>query len=363
MGGGTMSGRRSLLTPTGARLWLIRNASIETLLLLVVATLGFAVGILTAPDYFPLILLSLPMVLASLSLGPGQLSWFVVFVLSVLTVCLTTQPTFTVRTAAAVGVIFAMGFIILLASFRRSRLGVGGFTGESMLVDLRDRILKQGAIPELPAGWTVESALRSAGGTPFAGDFVVASRSDDGRRLDLVLVDVSGKGESAGTRALLLSGAFGGLLAALPPEQFLTAANNFLLRQEWAEGFATAVHLSLDLETAQYRVWTAGHPPTAHYSHGSGAWSLVTTEGPILGLLPDAFFHGSEGHLAEGDGFLLYTDGLVETRGLAIDEGIDRLLGQADQILRGEFAGGAATLIDSSGGTNDDRALLVVQRS
>ena len=35
-------------------------------------------------------------------------------------------------------------------------------------------------------------------------------------RLELAVVDVSGKGEEAGTRALLLSGAFGGLLGALP---------------------------------------------------------------------------------------------------------------------------------------------------
>ena len=67
------------------------------------------------------------------------------------------------------------------------------------------------------------------------------------------MVDVSGKGEEAGIRALLLSGAFGGLLGALPADQFLPAANDYLLRQEWEEGFATAIHLSLDLRTAASR--------------------------------------------------------------------------------------------------------------
>ena len=109
-----------------------------------------------------------------------------------------------------------------------------------MLVDLRDRILTQGTIPDLPPDWDVQSALRSAGGTPFAGDFVVASTSRSQTHLDVAVVDVSGKGEEAGTRALLLSGAFGGLLTALPPDQFLPAANDFLLRQDWGEGFATA---------------------------------------------------------------------------------------------------------------------------
>ena len=67
------------------------------------------------------------------------------------------------------------------------------------------------------------------------------------------MVDVSGKGEEAGTRALLLSGAFGGLLGALPPAEFLPAANDYLLRQDWDEGFATAVHLSLDLADRRLR--------------------------------------------------------------------------------------------------------------
>ena len=39
------------------------------------------------------------------------------------------------------------------------------------------------------------------------------------------------------------------------------AANDYLLRQEWEEGFATAVHLSLDLATGRFEVRTAGHPP------------------------------------------------------------------------------------------------------
>ena len=113
-----------------------------------------------------------------------------------------------------------MCLIVLAASLRRSRLGVAGTMGESMFVDLRDRILQQGGIPDLPRGWHAESALRSAGGTPFAGDFVVATLASP-TRLELAVVDVSGKGEEAGTRALLLSGAFGGLLGALPPAQFL----------------------------------------------------------------------------------------------------------------------------------------------
>ena len=38
----------------------------------------------------------------------------------------------------------------------------------------------------------------------------------DGKSLEVALVDVSGKGMDAATRALLLSGAFGGVLGTVP---------------------------------------------------------------------------------------------------------------------------------------------------
>ena len=154
-----------------------------------------------------------------------------------------------------------------------------------------------GRDPDLPAGWHLESALRSAGGTPFAGDFIVDRRAPSDR-LDVVVVDVSGKGEGAGTRALLLSGAFGGLLGALPPGEFLPAANDYLLRQNWDEGFATAVHLSLDLATGEFAVRTAGHPPAVQLHAGSGRWTVHSTEGPALGLIEGTEFPQRAGHPA-----------------------------------------------------------------
>ena len=94
----------------------------------------------------------------------------------------------------------------------------------------------------------MEAVAKSAGGTSFAGDFIVARRSSDDR-LDLVVVDVSGKGVEAGSRALFLSGAFNGIVSALPGDKFLPSANDYLLGQNWGEGFATAIHLHLDLPT------------------------------------------------------------------------------------------------------------------
>ena len=270
------------------------------------------------------------------------------------------SPTSPSASPLTVVIIFGLGFVVLLSSFRRSRLGVAGIQGEMMFVDLRDRILRQGGIPDLPAEWYAASELRSAGGTPFAGDFVVASRVEG--RLEVAVVDVSGKGQGAGTRALLLCGALGGLLSALPPSEFLDGANQFLLQQDWDEGFATAIHLSLDLTTGHYDIRSAGHPPAALRHAGSGRWEVLESEGPILGLVDGATFVAVSGEIRRGDALLLYTDGMVETRNRDIALGIDRMLGQAERLLRGEFEGGATRLVEALGSRNDDRALLLVHR-
>jgi hypothetical protein len=323
---------------------------------------SMAVGVLIwqLADYVPLTAMVVPLVVANLMLGPRQLPWFVVLTLLILALLVPQQPQITPRLAVTVVILFALGFIFLLSSFRRSTLGVAGLRGESMLVDLRDRILRQGGIPELPDNWYVSSELRSAGGTAFAGDFVVTARQ--GNRLDVAVVDVSGKGEGAGTRALLLSGALGGLLGAMSPEDFLESANDFLMRQDWEEGFASAVHLSLDLASGEFEIRSAGHPPAALRAAGSGRWSVLEAEGPVLGLIDHAIYEPARGTMRSGDALLLYTDGMVETPHRDIMLGVDKMLGQAERLLRGEFDGGAKRIIESIGSRNDDRALLLVHR-
>ena len=307
--------------------------------------------------------LIIPMVLGNQVLGPRTLPWVVVFCLGALVVGVATSDgVIDGRRIGGIIVTFIIGLIILISSFRRSRLGVAGSRGESMLVDLRERIARQSQIPLLPREWYAEAVMRSAGGSSFAGDFIVASTSPDRRNLEVAVVDVSGKGEQAGTRSLLLSGSFGGLLGALPPDQFLPAANDYLLRQDWSEGFATAVHLSLDLDSGRFELRSAGHPPAVQLLAGSGRWAIHETEGPVLGLMANALFRVRTGVLNHGDALLMYTDGLVETPQRDISLGIDKMLGQGERLLRQGFEGGAHRLIDQLESMSDDRALFLLHR-
>ena len=263
--------------------------------------------------------------------------------------------------------------IVLTAAFAdvlartREKLGVQGLRGDRMLLELRDRIRAQGKLPTLGEGWGSSLVLKPAGGSSFGGDFVVSFC--DGKTLEVALVDVSGKGIDAGTRALLLSGAFGGMLGSVPREEFLPACNAYMRRGAASEGFVTAVHLSLDLATGEYVVSSAGHPPAVHYDGAAGRWRLTRAHGIVLGVVADLHGAASEserGVLQRGDALMLYTDGLVEAPGRDIDAGTDRLLGEAERMLTTGFSKGAPALVTAMQqqiGGSDDRALVLLWRT
>ncbi|MBB6119043.1 PP2C family protein-serine/threonine phosphatase [Nocardiopsis algeriensis] len=248
-----------------------------------------------------------------------------------------------------------------LLSGVRERLGVQGLSGEMMLLDLRDRLRQQGRLPRLPDGWGRTAVLRQAGGSSFGGDFVVSHC--DGERLDVAVVDVSGKGVDAGTRALLLSGAFSGLIGAVPARDFLAHCNDYLMRNSSGEGFVTAVHVSVDLGSGAYEIASAGHPPALHYDRGKGEWSTTEAKGVVLGVIPEMTYTSVSGRIRPGDAIMLCTDGLIETPGEDLDAGIDRLLGAAEALVHRGFATGAGEIVDTlSKDKNDDCALVVLWR-
>ncbi|MDA5286472.1 PP2C family protein-serine/threonine phosphatase [Streptomyces sp. NPDC054904] len=329
---------------------------------------AIACGTLMMPIWFSPSALVLPIVAGGLLLRPASLlalyaASAAALIVEALVLGPYTQGPARV-TPGTVLVVAACGFFGLVIAQFRSRVGVPWRRGGTMLFDLRERIRVQSKLPALPSGWHREMALRPAGGQSFSGDFVVAARTNGGRTLEIVLTDVSGKGMEAGSRALLLSGAFGGLLGALPPHGFLPAANGYLLRQDWDEGFATSIHLVLDLETGDYELLSAGHLPALQLSAGTGRWQEVSGEGPLLGVYDGAEFEPARGNLRRGDVLMLFTDGLVETSEREISEGIDRLTGEADRYVAAGWDGAAWHLIEKvAKDVNDDRALLLIRRS
>jgi hypothetical protein len=268
-------------------------------------------------------------------------------------------------TPGRISTLVTMAVVAALVLFEssRHRSGLPGPLGEAMLVDLRDRLQAQGVVPPLPEGWTSQSAMVSSGGTKFAGDFLVANLSDDETRLEMVMVDVCGKGVAAGTQSLQFAGALGGLIGALPPLGLFAAGNDFLLRQEWDEGFATAVHVLIDLRSGDYSIINAGHPPALRWDTASGEWVIDGARGTALGITKRPDFHQTTGTLDVGDALMFYTDGVVETRTQDFTSGIEWLRVTAGDIVSKSFDQASRKIIKQVTAGDDDRAVLILNRT
>ncbi len=178
-----------------------------------------------------------------------------------------------------------------------------------------------------------------------------------------MVADVSGKGIDAGPRSLLLSGAFGGLLARSDPADFLAAANDYVWRQEWNDSFASAIQLTLDLRTGDFVLRSAGHPPAVHLQAGSGRWAVYEDyEGPVLGIVEDAAYDAVVGRMLPGDALFLFTDGLVEQARRDLSIGLDKLIGEGERLVARGFEGVATQLVERLGARSDDCALVVLHR-
>lgn len=107
------------------------------------------------------------------------------------------------------------------------------------------------------------------------------------------------------------------------PAQTLELVDRFV--QSMGEyAMATAAYAVFDPETSRLRVATAGHPPPIIVS-GRNARVLDLTPGAPLGGFPYGTCPEHEFTLGTGDMVVLYTDGLVERRGISLGETIEQL--------------------------------------
>ena len=329
--------------------------------LLVGVLLCFAVSML-ADDLVPMSLFYIWLLLGMLLLRYWPLVALSVVIWTAAITAVLLEPPVTLPKVISC-VILLVALALVLYSSSRQQSGLPAPVSEAMLTDLRDRLQNQGTIPPLPEGWCSQSSMLPASGVGYGGDFIVANLHSEGRRLELILVDVCGKGVGAASRALQFGGALGGLIGALPPRELFVAANDFLLRQESDETFATAVHVLVDLESGDYQLTSAGHPPALVWSCASGTWIRDEARGPALGIIPLPELTMTRARLHPGDALLFYTDGVVETRHTDLDEGVAWLQREASRAIASGFDGAADRILDKVSGADDDRAVLILEHT
>ena len=134
-----------------------------------------------------------------------------------------------------------------------------------------------------------------------------------GTALEIVLVDVSGKGLDAGVRSLQLSGAFGGLLGALPAGRVPVRRQRLPARPGVGRGLRDGDPRGARPVDRRLLGVVGGPPARGAAACGLRTLELLDTVGsPALGVVADIRCESRAGRLERGDVLLLYTDGLVE---------------------------------------------------
>ncbi|MGK5115086.1 SpoIIE family protein phosphatase [Geodermatophilus sp. CPCC 205506] len=184
------------------------------------------------------------------------------------------------------------------------------------------------APPPVPGLAVAVRYLAASRGADVGGDFydVVPLAGD---QVALAVGDVVGHDITAAAVMGQLRSVYRATLADRPSPSAVIAR----LQAGWSllglQRMATALFATLDPETGQLRVASAGHLPPLLVA-GTDAALLDVRPSRMLGA-PPAPAPAAEwaGILPRGATLLLYTDGLVESRVADIDEGFARLLGAA----------------------------------
>ncbi|MBW3595110.1 MAG: SpoIIE family protein phosphatase [Actinobacteria bacterium] len=160
----------------------------------------------------------------------------------------------------------------------------------------------------------------ASGEADVGGDFFdVYSLGNE--RYAVVVGDVSGKGAEAAARTAMAKYMLRAFTIRNPnPASALYYLNNALAHDLEADRFATLVYGVFDSGSRRWTIARGGHPPPLLYRASTGkVTAYEELIGSILGAFEDMEFEEGSFVMEPGDVFLIYTDGLIETRN---DEGL-----------------------------------------
>ncbi|HEX8206813.1 MAG TPA: SpoIIE family protein phosphatase [Solirubrobacteraceae bacterium] len=156
------------------------------------------------------------------------------------------------------------------------------------------------------------------------GDWYDVLELADGK-VGVVIGDVAGHGvRAAALMGQLRTGLRAYALEGHPPGRALALLGT-LLQTLRGRGMATVAYAVVDLADGSLTIANAGHPPPLVVGADGTTRMVDVRPAPPLGALPFAQFEEGRDRLEDGDTIALYTDGLVEQRGVPLPESFDRL--------------------------------------
>lgn len=146
-----------------------------------------------------------------------------------------------------------------------------------------------------------------------SGDIYDVARLDE-HHLAFFLADAIGHGVPAALmtmvlcRGLPMKEIVGDSYTLVPPDEALSRLNNEMIRRQGETArFASAVYGVMDTRNRSIEIASAGHPPSLHFT--TSGVDRIETDGPLLGVFPDAEYGRCTVDLSENDLLLLYSDG------------------------------------------------------
>ena len=232
--------------------------------------------------------------------------------------------------------------------------------------DIAEHLQLSLAASPLPFAEAFELAVHYAPGGDelehVGGDWYDAVSTPSGS-LAMIVGDVMGRGVLAATTMIRVRAGLRGLITVDPWPGHLLAFADELLVRDAPEQFVTAVAALLDPVSGELHLCVAGHVPAIVVHPDGRTETLGTGTGIPLGIDPGVTRATQTSMTEPGSILLLVTDGVVETRGADLDQGIaalrDRAVELRDRPLT-ELVTGLATLADTS--LHDDVTVLAVRR-
>ncbi|MDR1061882.1 MAG: SpoIIE family protein phosphatase [Clostridiales bacterium] len=135
----------------------------------------------------------------------------------------------------------------------------------------------------------------------------------DGRRLALIVGDVSGKGVPAALFMMMSKSIIRARLGrGAPLAQAFAEANSLLCQNNGEDMFVTVLCALLDIETGELAIADAGHGPPVLIGPDGAARKLETKPSLFMGAMDGVAYAATGGRMSPGDRLLLYTDGVNE---------------------------------------------------
>lgn len=217
-------------------------------------------------------------------------------------------------------------------------------------------------LPPVPGLRVAARYLPTTRGMEVGGDFYDLLRLGD-TAAAAVIGDVQGHNVAAAAlMGQVRTGVHAHATVGTPPDQVL-AATNRLVADLSPDLFTSCLYAHLDLGRGRATLASAGHPPPLLRLPDGTTRPVDVRPGPLLGIDPDVVFPLTEVPLTPGLTLLLYTDGLVETPGVDIDDSLARLAGHLAQADVHDLEALIDDLLRKEGSTgqrSDDIALLVL---